>query len=37
MKFLMTYAHRPDAPPPTPEKMAAIDAFAAKNIASAWS
>ena len=32
MKFLMTYAQRPDAPPPTPEHMAAINAFAEKNI-----
>ncbi len=32
MKFLMTYTQRPDAPPPTPEHMAAIHAFAEKNI-----
>ena len=32
MKFLMTYAQRPDAPPPTPEHMAAIHAFAETNI-----
>ena len=32
MKFLMTYTQRPDAPPPTPEHMAAISAFAEKNI-----
>jgi hypothetical protein len=32
MKFLMTYAQRPDAPPPTPEQMAAIGAFSEKNI-----
>jgi hypothetical protein len=34
MKFLMTYAQRPDAPPPTPAKMAAIGAFAEKNMKS---
>ncbi len=27
MKFLLTYQQRPDAPPPTPEKMAAIGAY----------
>jgi hypothetical protein len=32
MKFLMTYAQRPDAPPPTPEQMAAIGAFSENNI-----
>jgi len=32
MKFLMTYGARPDAPPPTPEQMAAIGAFSEKNI-----
>ena len=32
MKFLMTYAQRPDAPPPTPEHMAAIGAFTEKNV-----
>jgi hypothetical protein len=32
MKFLMTYAQRPDAPPPTPEQMAAIGEFSEKNI-----
>jgi hypothetical protein len=32
MKFLMTYAQRPDAPPPTPEQMAAIGAFSEKNV-----
>lgn len=32
MKFLMTYTQRPDAPPPTPEHMAAIGAFTEKNI-----
>ena len=31
MKFLMTYAQKPDSPPPTPEKMAAIAAYAEKN------
>jgi hypothetical protein len=30
MKFLMTYTQSPDLPPPTPEKMAAIGAFAEK-------
>jgi hypothetical protein len=34
MRFLMTYTQRPDAPPPTPEKMAAIGAFTQKNIQS---
>jgi hypothetical protein len=34
MKFLMTYAQRPDAPPPTAEKMAAIGAFTEKSIKS---
>jgi hypothetical protein len=32
MKFLMTYAQSPDAPPPTPAKMAAIAAYAEKNM-----
>ncbi|NUO47949.1 MAG: hypothetical protein HOV80_03735 [Polyangiaceae bacterium] len=32
MKFLMTYAQRPNTPPPTPEKMAAIGAYTKKNI-----
>jgi len=32
MKFLMTYTQRADAPPPTPEHMAAIAAFSEKNI-----
>jgi hypothetical protein len=32
MKFLMTYAQRPDAPPPTPENIAAIGAYTEKNI-----
>lgn len=32
MKFLMTYAQRPDAPPPTPQQMAALGAFTVKNI-----
>jgi len=31
MKFLMTYAQAPNLPPPTPEKMAAIAAYAEKN------
>jgi len=30
MKFLMTYAADPDAPPPTPEKMAEIGKFTAE-------
>jgi hypothetical protein len=33
MKFLMTYGARPDAPPPTPQQMAAIGEFSAKHIA----
>src|SRR5678816_1221493 len=33
-KFLMTYAQKPNTPPPTPEKMAAIGAYTQKNIAS---
>ena len=32
MKSLMTYTQRPDAPPPTPEHMAAIGAFTEKNV-----
>ena len=32
MKFLMTYAQSPDAPPPTPAQMAAIGAYSEKNI-----
>ena len=32
MKFLMTYAQRPDAPPPTPGQMAAIGEFSEKNV-----
>ncbi len=34
MKFLLTYQQRPDLPPPSAEKMAAIDAFTQKNLAS---
>ena len=34
MKFLMTYTQNPDAPPPTPEHMAAIGAFAERNLKS---
>jgi len=34
MKFLMTYAQSPNAPPPTPEHMAKIAAFSQKNIES---
>ena len=33
MKFLLTYQQDPNLPPPTPEKMAAIGAFAQRNIA----
>lgn len=33
MKFLMTYASLPDAPPPTPAQMAAIGKFSAEHIA----
>ena len=33
MKFLMTYQQRPDLPPPTPEKMAAIGAYTQKMMA----
>src|SRR5205814_10271574 len=33
MKFLLTYAQNPNLPPPSPEKMAQIGAFTAKNIA----
>jgi len=32
MKFLLTYQQRPDLPPPTPEKMAAIGAYSQKMI-----
>lgn len=31
MKFLMTYAASPDAPPPTAEKMAAIGAYSERQ------
>jgi hypothetical protein len=34
MKFLLTYAQRPDAPPPSPEKMKAIGEYTMKNVAS---
>jgi len=34
MKFLMTYQQKPNLPPPTPEKMAAIGAFAEKSFKS---
>jgi hypothetical protein len=34
MKFLMTYAQNPDAPPPTPEKMAAIGAYSERQMKS---
>jgi hypothetical protein len=32
MKFLMTYAQKPDAPPPTGEQMAKIAAYTEQNI-----
>jgi hypothetical protein len=32
MKFLLTYQQRLDLPPPTQEKMAAINEFATRNI-----
>jgi hypothetical protein len=34
MKFLMTYAARPDAPPPTEAQMAAIGAYTRKHVES---
>ena len=34
MKFLMTYEQKPNAAPPTPEKMAAIGAFAEAHMKS---
>ena len=34
MKFLMTYQQKPDAPPPTPQQMAAIGALTERNIKS---
>jgi hypothetical protein len=34
VKFLMTYAGKPDAPPPTPEQMAAIGEYSARMAAS---
>jgi hypothetical protein len=34
MKFLITYAQKPNLPPPTPAKMAALGAFTQKNIES---
>jgi hypothetical protein len=34
MKFLMTYAQSPDAPPPTPAKMAELGAFTERNVKS---
>jgi hypothetical protein len=34
MKFLMTYAQKPDSPPPTEQQMAAIGALTQKNMAS---
>jgi hypothetical protein len=32
MKFLMTYQQNPDAPPPTPQQMAAIGALTERNM-----
>jgi len=32
MKFLMTYAQKPDLPRPSPEKMAAVGAYAERNM-----
>ena len=34
MKFLMTYAGKPNAKPPTPQQMAAIGAYTQRNIES---
>jgi hypothetical protein len=34
MKFLMTYAQKPDSPPPTEQQMAAIGALTQRNLAS---
>ena len=34
MKFLMTYAQKPDVAPPPPEQLAGIGAFTEKNIKS---
>jgi hypothetical protein len=34
MKFLMTYAQKPDTPPPTEQQMAALGAYTQRNIAS---
>jgi hypothetical protein len=34
MKFLMTYAAKPNAKPPTPQQMAAIGAYTQRNIQS---
>jgi hypothetical protein len=34
MKFLMTYAQKPDAPPPSPAQLAQLGAFTEKNIKS---
>jgi hypothetical protein len=32
MKFLLTYAQKPNTPPPTPQKMAELGAFAEKYV-----
>lgn len=34
MKFLMTYAQKPDTPPPSEQQMAALGAYTQRNIAS---
>jgi hypothetical protein len=34
MKFLMTYAQRPDVPPSTPQQMAALGAFTERYVKS---
>jgi hypothetical protein len=34
MKFLMTYAQKPDAPPPSPAQLAQLGAFTEKNVKS---
>ncbi len=34
MKFLMTYAGKPNAAPPTPQQMAALGAFTEKHVKS---
>ena len=34
MKFLLTYAAKPDSPPPSPEQMKKLGAFTQKHVAS---